>query len=291
MNLDQIRKKQKEVAAQMESGVKEKKEYTPDPRSWYPKLNEDGTSTSIIRFLPQSPAMLEAGLSKPWVTEYRHNWQGKKGWFNELCPSTFGEQCPQCDDNQENWAENEDGIRKAGKLRRTNNYFNILVIDDKATPENNGLNKFFRTGAELLKMIEKASKADPEDEDSVVKRPFDLDDGHDFVLKTTRNKFKQIEYTLSKFKERGRPVATTDEGIQEIWAKCIDLREFVDQKNLKSYDDLQARMNHVAGGGETAAPRASSTTTSTRSQPSEKLAEQVVDEDYLRSLAEQPDEN
>ena len=291
MTLTEMRAKQAELKASLESGEINKKTNVrvEDPRSWYPKLAEDGTSSSTIRFLP-------SGAAKPWVTEMRHNYQGKSGgWMNELCPTMFGEKCPQCEDNSTHYEGKEivGDPKVKERIRKTKNYCNILVVDDKAVPENNGKVFYFKFGNDILRMLTEAAKK-TDDDDLEPKRPFDLDDGHDFVLKTNRNTYKQIEYKLSRFKERARPIAVgatpaeADANIEAILSQCYDLSEFVDKKNLKTWDQLSERMAALAGNGnQSTTTRAASTTATPRTRSAVvEVADEEVDEDYLRSFIE-----
>lgn len=287
MTLSEMRKAQKELTAQLESGeISKKEKREEDPNSWYPKLAEDGTSTSTIRFLPN-------GAAKPWVTEMKHVYQGKNGWLNELCPTMFGEKCPQCEDNSTHY----EGKTIVGdpkvkdRIRKTKNYVNILVIDDKATPENNGKVFYFKFGNEILKIITDSAKRS-DDEDVTPKRPFDVDDGHAFTLKTNRNSYKQIEYGQSRFKERSTPLASSDEAMEAILAKCHDLTVFVDKKNVKSWDALKDRMTVVAGATNVAASNATPAARepAARSQPvPPDDGDQEVNEAYLRSFIDNPE--
>ena len=128
-----------------------------------------------------------------------------------------------------------------------------------------------------------------DDEDRVeAARPFDVDNGHDFVLKTKRKLNKQIDYSDSIFKKKSRPIAVgknqdeADANIQAILDQCIDLSEFVDRKQLKTWDQLSDRMAAVAGAGS--ARTATPATTRTRAPAAE--VDEEVDEEYLRSFIE-----
>ena len=41
------------------------------------------------------------------------------------------------------------------------------------------------------------------------------------------------------------PIAKTDEEIESIWKSCYSLKELLDEKNFKSYQELEQRMNEV----------------------------------------------
>lgn len=298
LTLKEIRAQAAELAAQLESGDIKKKEKSvraEDPRSWYPKFDKDGVSTSIIRFLP-------SGAAKPWVTTISHNYQGKSGgWMNELCPTMFGEKCPQCEDNSTHYEGKEivSGDQKVReRLRRTKNFVNILVVDDKAVPENNGGVFYFKHGNDILDIIAAKSKKvenqeglDEEDRIEAA-RPFDVDNGHDFVLKTKRKLNKQIDYSDSIFKKKARPIAVgktpqeADDNIQAILDQCYDLSEFVDKKNVKTWDQLSERMAAIAGSGNKPTNAASSTGTPRARAPAVEVADEEVDEEYLRSFIE-----
>jgi hypothetical protein len=110
---------------------------------WKPEVDKAGNGYSVIRFLPAAP-----GEELPWVKVYSHGFQGPGGWWIDECRTTISENCPVCEHNSMLWnsgvESNKDIVRK--QKRRLNYYSNVLVVSDKANPQNEGQVFLYRYG-------------------------------------------------------------------------------------------------------------------------------------------------
>ena len=123
-----------EKLSSLDSG-KEKKSYK-DERFWRPTVDDSGTASAVIRFLPECENEEDAA-----VLYYSHAFQGPGGWFIENSRTTFGEKDPVSEYNSRLWNSgiqaNKDMVSQKTK-RKKNFVSNILVISDPAAPENEG---------------------------------------------------------------------------------------------------------------------------------------------------------
>ena len=62
-----------------------KKNSYKDDRFWRPQVDDAGTGTATIRFLPEAP-----GEDTPFVLYYSHGFQGPGGWYIENSRTTLG---------------------------------------------------------------------------------------------------------------------------------------------------------------------------------------------------------
>ena len=123
-------------------------------------------------------------------------------------------------------------------------YFsNVLVVKDPANPSNEGKVFLYQYGAKIFEKLQNAMQ--PEFEDETPVNPFDLWEGANFKLKI-RNVGGFRNYDMYEF-ESSSPVEGDDDKLEEIWNSQYSLVEFLDPKNFKNYEVLQARLNHVLG--------------------------------------------
>jgi hypothetical protein len=221
-----------------------------DDRFWYPKL-EKKIGSGKIRFLPASEAMHNragAGvIVLPWAKLFIHKFKSANGsWFWENCPTSIGLPCPVCESNKELW---ETGIKAnqeivRGRSRKVTFHYNALILSDPANPENVGKVKIFKSGQKIFDMLMEAEK--PKFADQTPVHVFDLWKGSDFSLRI-KDVEGNVNYDSSSFDQVGRPLAQTDEAIEEIWKLCHDLSEFVDPKIFKSEEELKVRFEKAIG--------------------------------------------
>ena len=81
--------------------------------------------------------------------------------------------------------------------------------------------------------------------------PFNLWKGADFKVKI-RKVDGYWNYDKSEFAATGTLGGFDDSTLENIWKQSYSLSEFEDQKNFKTYEQLQARLTLVLGGS---APR------------------------------------
>ena len=220
----------------------EKKSYKDD-RFWRPTVDDSGTASAIIRFLPECEGEEDAA-----VLYFSHAFQGPGGWFIENSRTTFGEKDPVSEYNSRLWNSgiqaNKDMVSQKTK-RKKNFVSNILVVSDPAAPENEGKVFLFRYGMKIHQKLLDAMKPEFADEDPII--PFDFWQGANFRLRQ-RKVAGYPNYDKSEF-DSPSALFDGDEGrLKEVWGTQYPLSEFVDPANYKSYDELKTRLETVLGG-------------------------------------------
>lgn len=132
----------------------------------------------------------------------------------------------------------------------------------------------------------------PQYPDDPAMNPFDLWNGANFKLRT-RMVAGYLNYDQSTF-EAPAALSDDDAELEKIWKSEYSLKEFVDPKNFKSYDELKKRLTEVLGDTtEVAAPAAKVATPSFDGPKARKSIEDTapfdVDddtEDYFKNLQE-----
>lgn len=214
----------------------------------YFKVTRDkaGNGSAVIRFLPAAP-----GDELPWVAIYSHAFQGPTGrWYINNCLSTLGQDDPVNIKNRELWQGSEKDKEQAKKQKRKLNYVaNVYVVSDPGNRENEGKVLKFKFGKKIFEKI--MEKVQPTFEDDTPLNVFDLWEGANFKLR-----MRQVEgypnYDQSGFADAS-PVAEDDEQILKIVNSQYPLRDLIDPKNFKSYDDLKKQFDSVMSAGPTPA--------------------------------------
>ena len=233
-SLDSLVKAAEKLTARTDNG--------PDQRLWKPEVDKSGNGYAVLRFLP-APKNEDV----PWVKIYDHGFQGPGGWYIENSRTSLGsgEKDPVSEHNSMLWnsgvESNKDIARK--QKRRLKYFSNVLVVKDPANPSNEGKVFLYQYGAKIFEKLQNAMQ--PEFEDETPVNPFDLWEGANFKLKI-RNVGGFRNYDMSEF-ESSSPVEGDDDKLEEIWNSQYSLVEFLDPKNFKTYEVLQARLNHVLG--------------------------------------------
>jgi hypothetical protein len=226
------------------------------------KLEKDkaGNASAVIRFLPKHP-----DDELPFVTVYSHAFQGPSGrWYIENSRTTIGEADPVSEANRVLWTGSDKDKEQARKQKRKTSYIaNILVISDPKHPENEGKVMRFKFGKKIFDKIK--DKAEPTFEDESPTNVFDAFEGAEFKLR-----MRQVEgypnYDTSVFSEAS-PIADSDEEILAIVNQMKPLKEFVDPKSFKSYDELKKKFDSVMNASAVAS-----------SARAEQVAEQMREE-------------
>jgi len=211
-----------------------------DDRFWKLDRDKAGNGSAVIRFLPQ----LE-GDDLPWVRIFNHGFQGPTGrWYIENSLSTIGEKDPLGDLNAKLWNSGSEADKEiARKQKRRLNYTcNILVISDPKHPENDGQVKLFKFGKKIFDMI--MDKAKPTFEDETPVNVFDLWEGANFRLR-----IRQVEgwpsYDKSEFDSPSELFNGDEEKLVALVNKQYPLREFLDKKNFKTFEELSRKLADV----------------------------------------------
>ena len=247
MSFEQLKQRSQNKDALIEKlssldSSKEKKSYKDD-RFWRPTVDDSGTASAIIRFLPECEGEEDAA-----VLYFSHAFQGPGGWFIENSRTTFGEKDPVSEYNSRLWNSgiqaNKDMVSQKTK-RKKNFVSNILVISDPAAPENEGKVFLFRYGMKIHQKLLDAMKPEFADEEPII--PFDFWQGANFRLRQ-RKVAGYPNYDKSEF-DSPSALFDGDEGrLKEVWGTQYPLSEFVDPANYKSYDELKTRLETVLGG-------------------------------------------
>jgi hypothetical protein len=228
----------------------ESKSYQDD-RLWKLEADKAGNGTATIRFLPNPN-----GDDLPWVRVFNHGFQGPTGkWYIENSLSTIGEADPVGELNSRLWnSGNEADKEIARKQKRKLTYIaNVLIVSDPKHPENEGQVRLFRFGKKIFDKI--MDKARPTFEDETPVNVFDLWEGADFKLRQ-RKVEGYANYDQSTFMEPSA-VADGEEELLAVMGKVHDLKEFLDRKNFKTYEELSRKLasvlNTEGSAGQTAA--------------------------------------
>lgn len=218
-----------------------------DTRFWKLERDKSGNGSAIIRFLP-SPAV-DGDDALPWVRYFDHGFKGPTGkWYIENSLTTLNQKDPVSEYNSKLWAQSEDNSswqRKQARdqKRRLHYISNILVISDPKNPENEGKVFLFKFGKKIFDKITLAMN--PEFEGDAPVNPFDMWKGANFKIRI-RTVDGYPNYDQSVW-DNPSPIKGEDEQLEKIWKSEYSLKEFVDPKNFKSYDELTKRLNEVLG--------------------------------------------
>jgi len=121
---------------------------------------------------------------------------------------------------------------------------NIMVVSDPANPQNEGKVFLYEYGKKIFDKINDLMHPAFEDEDAI--NPFDLWEGANFRLR-----IRKVEgyrnYDKSAF-DSPTALSNDDSELETIWKQEHGLAEFLDQKNFKSYEELQQKLMRVLGG-------------------------------------------
>ena len=213
-----------------------------DDRFWKLEPDKAGNASATIRFLP-NPDPNEL----PWVRVFNHGFQGPTGkWYIENSRTTIGEADPVGELNARLWNSGIEADKEvARKQKRRLTYIaNVLIVSDPKHPENEGQVRLFKFGKKIFDKI--MDKARPTFEDETPVNVFDLWEGADFKLRQ-RKVEGYPNYDQSTFME---PAAVTEseEDLLKLMNKVHDLKEFVDPKNFKSYEELSRKLESVLNG-------------------------------------------
>jgi len=210
----------------------EKGNYQKDERFWMPTRDKNGTGSAVIRFLPNADDQ-----NLPWKKSFKHYVRSGKNFFIHNCAKSIGEECPVCDwnDNQD-----EDIVKGNATYRKKGFISNILVIQDKANPENEGKVFLFDYGPQVFDILKDTLQPDPE----MNLEPlyfYSLDTGANFrILVKKEGQFPT--WSKSKFMA---PSNIDDDleklGIDDdyIFDNIYDLGEIVTTKSYIEYEKLK----------------------------------------------------
>lgn len=228
----------------------EKKEYGPDERFWKLSRNDDDTGTAVIRLLVDKNRL-------PFVKVFHHQFsvydpsKQKKRWFIEDSPQTIGLPCPVSERWQELFNEGTTESKEKAKLfsRKIKYITNIKVINDPSNPANNGKVFLWEFGTKLLDKF-LATMNPNEDDKKLGIKPVELYSpmgGANIMIKIKKSA-GFFNYDDSLILPPSAEWNSLEEAIAEIDDKTYELKEFLDPKNFKTYDELKGKMEYVLTG-------------------------------------------
>ena len=258
-----------------------------DDRIWSYEMDKTGKAGARLRFLPS-----KNDEDLPWAQVFTHGFKGDNGrWYIENCPTTVGrgDDCPICASNGKLWNSGLDSDKEIvrSRKRRLSYYSNILVVEDKAHPENEGKVFLWRYGKKVFDKI-KASM-DPDFDDETAINPFDFWEGADFVLRI-RKVDGYANYDKSSFDTPSELFDGDDKKLEELYKSLYDLSEFTDDKDYKTFSELVLKFKVVVGDEEAAelldlptmeTVETSTNTSSNNARPSfnENVKDEAVEEE------------
>jgi len=241
-----------------------------DERIWKPTVDKSGNGYAVIRFLPAPE-----GEELPWVRYWDHGFKGPTGlWYIEKSLTTIGQNDPVSEANSRLWNSGRDEDKQTARDRKRRLHYvsNIYVVKDPSNPENEGKVFLYQYGKKIFDKIMDMMQPQFQDEEPV--DPFDFWDGADFKLK-----IRQVEgyrnYDKSEFAAPSALLGGDDEELEGVYNRMYSLKEYVDPKNFKSYDELKTKLHRVLGEGseETLSTAESISLDETSSGPSFKSSE------------------
>lgn len=233
---------------------------------WKPTPDKTGNALAVIRFLP-GPAV-DGDDALPWVRYWDHGFQSKVTgkWYIEKSLTTFDDKDPVSEYNSQLWNSTQDDNSPERKQardqkRRLHYVANVYVVNDPQNKAAEGKVFLFKFGKKIMDKITKMMNPDLESEPRI--NPTDLWKGANFKLKMTRQNVNMggrnvsfPNYDESTFLPQG-PLLEDDADLEKIWKSEYSLKDIVDRKNYKTYEQLKARLDEVLGfTGSAPAPRA-----------------------------------
>jgi hypothetical protein len=259
--------------------------FQKDERYWQPTVDKAGNGYATIRFL-DSPKV-DGDDGQPFVQIWSHGFKGPTGqWYIENSLTTLGEDDPVSEYNSKLWNTGTEANKQIVReqKRRLSYISNILVINDPGNPANEGKIFLYSYGKKIFDKIRdklgagEGKKGELVDPDEVLFNPYNFWEGANFKLK-----IRKVEgyrnYDKSEFLAQS-PVSDNDAEIEKIWAASHSLKELLDRKHFKSYDELQKKLNAVLGLG-------SQTNTKPATQKKATTAESVVVPDEVETVSDE----
>jgi hypothetical protein len=246
------RKAQAENLAKQLQAQNTKQNYDDDTY-WQPTVDKAGNGLAIIRFLPPPPNEEDA-LIRYWEHGFNVVHGDKKRWYIEKCLTTLGQDDPVVEMNNQLYESGDKENIQLAKDRKRKLYYvaNILVIDDKGAPENNGKVFRFKFGKKIYDKINEMLH--PTFEDDAPINVFDMWEGCNFRLIIRRVEGNR-NYDQSVFVKPPTSISDDDDVLEKIWKSSHSLQSEIAPEKFKSYDELKKRLEYVLG---TSQPKKSS---------------------------------
>jgi len=151
----------------------------------------------VVRVVPNAK-----DPAKTFTDYFIHGWKSPAtGRYTQtICPSTFGEDCPICQERFRLWNKGDEASKEESKLfaRKERFYTNVYVVDDPENSDNNGTVKIYGYGRQIKKIIDEA--IDGADKDEFGGRIIDFtDEGCNLRIRVEKNSAGFPNYDMSKF--------------------------------------------------------------------------------------------
>ena len=208
-------------------------------KMWKPTRDKVGNGFAVIRFLPAP-----TGEDFPFVRIWDHGFQGPTGlWYIENSLTTLDRDDPVSEYNSKLWNSGvEEDKAEARKMKRRLKYVsNILVVSDPSNPQNEGKVFLYQYGAKIFGKLQEL--LNPQFEDETAADPFNMWEGANFRLKIQKVA-GYPNYDKSVF-DTPSAISDDDSELERIFNEEHSLKELVDPKNFKSYDDLKTKFYRV----------------------------------------------
>jgi len=243
MDFDTLKKNRSNSLNKLNSQLEkiQSKSYS-DPnegKMWKPTRDKAGNGFAVIRFLPAP-----TGEDFPFVRIWDHGFQGPTGlWYIENSLTTLDRDDPVSEYNSKLWNSGvEEDKAEARKMKRRLKYVsNILVVSDPSNPQNEGKVFLYQYGAKIFGKLQEL--LNPQFEDETAADPFNMWEGANFRLKIQKVA-GYPNYDKSVF-DTPSAISDDDSELERIFNEEHSLKELVDPKNFKSYDDLKTKFYRV----------------------------------------------
>ncbi len=243
MDFDTLKKNRSNSLNKLNSQLEkiQSKSYS-DPnegKMWKPTRDKAGNGFAVIRFLPAP-----TGEDFPFVRIWDHGFQGPTGlWYIENSLTTLDRDDPVSEYNSKLWNSGvEEDKAEARKMKRRLKYVsNILVVSDPSNPQNEGKVFLYQYGAKIFGKLQEL--LNPQFEDETAADPFNMWEGANFRLKIQKVA-GYPNYDKSVF-DTPSAISDDDSELERIFNEEHSLKELVDPKNFKSYDELKTKFYRV----------------------------------------------
>jgi hypothetical protein len=228
-------------AASGESAPQSTKSYV-DNRQWKPTVDKAGNGYAVLRFLPAAE-----GNELPWVRYWDHGFKGPTGqWYIEKSLTSIGKQDPVSESNSLLWNSGNDSDKEIARERKRRLHYvsNVYVVSDPSNPANEGKVFLYTFGKKIFDKLMDVMQPQFADEDPC--NPFDFWEGAEFKLKI-RNVEGYRNYDKSEFSRPSPLLGGDDSELEQVYEQLHDLREFEDEKNYKTYEELSKHLAMVLG--------------------------------------------
>ena len=213
---------------------------------WLAETDKAGNGYAIIRFLPG-----KTDDDAPFNKIYNHGFKNTMGkWFIENCPTTIGGDCPVCEANGVLWnsgnEKDKDVVRE--RKRKLSFVTNILVVEDKKNPDNEGKVFIFKFGKKIFDKITEAMQPPVDEKGQLIDpdlpaiNPFDTEEGANFKLK-----IRKVEGYANFDKSSFENISELKKW-DELSEQLHDLSTITTPEMFKTYEELDKRLKQHLGG-------------------------------------------